>query len=297
MLAGEMQIDVQLLTEADIPRAMELKNALGWNQTPEDWRRFLLLSPQGSFKALRGKELVGTAVAYIFDRVCWIGMLIVKEGCRHQGLGRELFRRCLDYSARQECGLVLLDATREGVSLYGSLGFRPEFLVGMSLGRIGAGTVPPAMHPDSSIRRIDPEDLDAIVSLEASAQGAVRRELLDLLLRQNPGRGFVCFDRQGKPDGFVLYRPGFHSHQVGPMIAANDGVAEDLLRAAFSDLLGTGGEAAVALTVPVNNSGMRETLRKWGLSVEPRLTRMSKGRKRLQAREEMVYALSGPEKG
>ena len=38
-----MNIEIQPLREEDIPRAMELKNALGWNQTPEDWRRFLQL--------------------------------------------------------------------------------------------------------------------------------------------------------------------------------------------------------------------------------------------------------------
>ena len=31
-----MSIEIQPLREADIPLAMELKNALGWNQTPED---------------------------------------------------------------------------------------------------------------------------------------------------------------------------------------------------------------------------------------------------------------------
>ncbi len=88
-----MDIEIRALTETDIPQAMELKNFLGWNQTPEDWRRFLSLSPEGSFKALRGQELVGTAIAQTFDKVCWIGMVIVKEGCRHQGVGREMMKR------------------------------------------------------------------------------------------------------------------------------------------------------------------------------------------------------------
>jgi hypothetical protein len=53
----------------------------------------------------------------------------------------------------------------------------------------------------------------------------------------------------------------------------------------------------VILTVPMNNSGIQKLIRSSGLSVDPRLTRMARGRKRLHAREDMVYALSGPEKG
>jgi GNAT superfamily N-acetyltransferase len=292
-----VQIEIQILNEADIPFAMKLKNALDWNQTPEDWRRFLLLSPEGSFKAMRGGQLVATAIAYVFDRACWIGMVIVKEGCRHQGVGRQIMARCLEYSAEKNCNLIVLDATRDGVSLYGKLGFRPEFLVGTTRGRISAQALEVLSSTDLEIRRIGARDLDAIVSLEACASGAVREALLYHLVKQCPKMGFLCHRSGGKLAGFILYRPGFHSFQVGPMIAENDEVAEGLLRASFSDLLSIDAEAAVILTVPMNNPGIQRLIRSCGLSVDPRLTRMTRGRKRLHAREDMVYALSGPEKG
>jgi len=292
-----VDIEIRALTETDIPQAMELKNFLGWNQTPEDWRRFFSLSPEGSFKALRGQELVGTAIAQTFDKVCWIGMVIVKEGCRHQGVGREMMKRCLEYSAKTGCNLNVLDATRDGVSLYARLGFQPEFLVGAARGKVSRKAGQTDAHPDFNIRRIEVKDLDRIVSLEACALGAVREALLHQLVKQNPGRGFVCHNSEGNPEGFVLHRPGFHSHQVGPLIARNDEAAELLVQEAFADLEPTRGEAAVILTVPMNQAGMQKILRARGLRVEPRLTRMFRGRKRLQAREDMVYALSGPEKG
>jgi predicted N-acetyltransferase YhbS len=293
-----MEIEIQILTEADIPRAMELKNALGWNQTPEDWRRFLRLSPEGSYKAVRAGELVATGIAYIFDRVCWIGMVIVKEGCRHQGVGRLIMTRCMQYSAERQCSLIVLDATRDGVSLYGRLGFRPEFLVGTARGGISGRSSAQLKAPANlEIRRIEAKDLDEIVSLEASASGAVREALLVHLVREYPGRGFVCHGEGEQLAGFVLHRPGFHSHQVGPMIAVNDEVAEGLLGAALSDLLSTDKEVPVILTVPMNNPGIQQLISSCGLSVVPRLTRMTRGRKRLHAREDMVYALCGPEKG
>jgi GNAT superfamily N-acetyltransferase len=292
-----MDIAIQSLREADIPRAMELKNALGWNQTPEDWRRFLRLSPEGSFKAVRGEQLVATAIAYVFDRVCWIGMVIVQEDCRHQGVGRQIMTHCLQYSSEKNSNLIVLDATRDGVSLYGRLGFRPEFLVGAARGRISGPASGVPERARLELRRIEVKDLDAIVSLEACALGAVREALLYHLVKQYPGRGFVCHNREGELTGFVLHRPGSHSFQVGPMIAQDDQTAECLLSAAFSDLLTKEKEASVILNVPMNNQAMQQLVRDWSLKVEPRLTRMSHGRKRLHAREDMVYALSGPEKG
>jgi len=295
----EAQVDIEIrpLTETDVPQAMELKNSLGWNQIPADWRRFLLLSPEGSFKAVRGQELVGTAIAYVFDKVCWIGMVIVKEECRHQGVGRQMMKRCLEHSVHKGCNLIVLDATRDGVSLYGRLGFRPEFQVGTARGEVSKKAMPAETHHGLNVRRIKTKDLDQIVSLEACALGAVREALLHQLVKQNPGRGFVCYGLEGILNGFVLHRPGYHSHQIGPLIARSDEAAELLVQAAFSDLVPTGGEVTVILTVPMKQAGMQKILRTWGLSVEPRLTRMSRGRKRLQAREDMVYALSGPEKG
>ena len=292
-----MDIEIRSLREADIPRAMELKNALGWNQTPEDWLRFLRLSPGGSFKAVRGGQLVATAMACVFDGVCWIGMVIVQEDCRQQGVGRQIMARCMQYSAERNCSLIVLDATRDGVSLYGRLGFRPEFLVATARGRISTHTGGAPGLDQLEIRRIEARDLEAVVSLEAGALGAVREALFYQLLRQYPGRGFVCHNREGELTGFILHRPGFHSFQVGPLIAVDDETAECLLRAAFANLCAGGGETPVILTVPMYNQGMQRLVRAWRLSIEPRLTRMTRGLKRLHAREDMVYALSGPEKG
>ena len=211
-----------------------------------------------------------------------------------------MMRRCLEHAAQEGASLVVLDATRDGVALYGSLGFRPEFLVGTARGSISQASLaaePAAGEGGCEIRRITARDLEAVVSLEASALGAVREALLQHLIKEHPGRGFVCRDEAGRLHGFVLYRRGFHSVQVGPVIARDDECAGLLLRGAFSDLVSEGAETPVALTIPMNNPGMQRIIRRWGLAVDPRLTRMSRGQKRLHAREDMVYALSGPEKG
>jgi len=40
-ISGNMGVRFRLMTAADIPQAMQLKDAAGWNQTRADWLRFL----------------------------------------------------------------------------------------------------------------------------------------------------------------------------------------------------------------------------------------------------------------
>ena len=45
------ELEIRLLSESDIPAAMKLKEAAGWNQTENDWRCLLRLEPHGCFAA------------------------------------------------------------------------------------------------------------------------------------------------------------------------------------------------------------------------------------------------------
>src|SRR2546426_10308735 len=47
---------LRVMTEADIPAGMRLKELAGWNQTPSDWERFLRASPAGCSVAERSEE-------------------------------------------------------------------------------------------------------------------------------------------------------------------------------------------------------------------------------------------------
>ena len=55
---GTMRLRV--MTSADIPAGMRLKERAGWNQTAADWRRFLERSPEGCFVAEVGAQVCGT---------------------------------------------------------------------------------------------------------------------------------------------------------------------------------------------------------------------------------------------
>jgi len=81
------------MTIEDIPDAMRLKDAAGWNQTTADWTRFISASPEGCFVVEYQGNIIGTSATISYEgRFSWIGMLIVDEQYRGQGIGTALLR-------------------------------------------------------------------------------------------------------------------------------------------------------------------------------------------------------------
>src|ERR1044072_3229757 len=104
-------LETRLLFESDIPAAMELKEAAGWNQTEDDWRRLLRLEPNGCFGAVQNGRLVGTTTTttYKYD-LAWIGMVLVDPQNRRQGIAASLMEPALGY-LKGKVASVKLDAT------------------------------------------------------------------------------------------------------------------------------------------------------------------------------------------
>src|SRR5689334_23620637 len=90
-------LEIRLLVESDIPSAMRLKEAAGWNQTEADWRRLLSLQPNGCFGAVKEGRLVGTTTTTIYDEFAWIGMVLVDPQHRRQGIAAKLMNVALEY--------------------------------------------------------------------------------------------------------------------------------------------------------------------------------------------------------
>ena len=82
---------IRLMRVADIPAAMWLKEAAGWNQTEADWANVLAMEPEGCWVEELDGEVVGstTAICYVQD-LAWIGMVLVAPAFRGRGLARGL---------------------------------------------------------------------------------------------------------------------------------------------------------------------------------------------------------------
>src|SRR6185295_3799477 len=103
---------IRALVEADLAAAQRLREQAGWNQSDDDWRRLLAWDQDGCWVAEMGGEVVGTTAVICYGRrIAWIGMVLVDEAHRRQGIGGRLLRHALAYLERLGVQTVALDST------------------------------------------------------------------------------------------------------------------------------------------------------------------------------------------
>ncbi len=279
---------IRSMTPQDIPGAMRLKEAAGWNQTPADWARMLALEPDGCFVDERDGKIAGTATALCYrTELAWIGMVLVAPECRRQGIARGLTRRALARLRGQGVRCIKLDASDMGLPLYRQLGFVDEQPIERWARRLG-GAAPAA---ESAAAESGVERLDACRELDRLAFGADRGPLLASLATADGGAAFAS------ADGYLLGRPGSGACFLGPCAASAETAADRLARAF---LAGRASKTVFWDLLPGNAPASRLA---WSLGFRPlrRLTRMVLAEGAAPsfgaARPEFMYAAAGFEFG
>ena len=115
---------LRLLTRADLAFADSVRALAGWNQTMEDWERFLSAEPDGCFLAEWNGASAGTATTTVYGRdLAWIGMVLVHPEFRRRGIGGAMLCRMLrdDRSGGAKAGVLL--SSHAGAKLYPIVGY------------------------------------------------------------------------------------------------------------------------------------------------------------------------------
>jgi GNAT superfamily N-acetyltransferase len=279
-------IEIRLLIESDIPSAMRLKEAAGWNQTEADWRRLLLLEPNGCFGAVKDGRLIGTTTTTTYDQLAWIGMVLVEPQHRRQGIAAKLMNVALDYvNGRAET--IKLDATALGQPVYEKFGFEVESEVerwsgtGNSTGRETRGAAP-----------TDHEIVRDLLNLDRFAFNADRSKLMEKLVEDTCVPPVLIRAADGALNGYALARSGANKTYIGPVVANYPHLVETLLDRMLSQLPKRG------VYIDINRECIVDTrvLSDRGFVKERDLIRMVKGG-RGQKTSPLVVAIAGPEVG
>lgn len=271
------------MTAQDISFGVHLCRQAGWNQTAEDWQRFLELQPNGCFVAEWDHQPAGTTTAFIFGSVAWIATVLVEEKFRRRGIGTALVEHALAWLDTQGVPTVRLDATPLGQPIYERLGFAPEYEVG----RWECVVAP--CRSGRKVRPIRGQDVLAMLDLDARATGTPRRHLLAQLSSRQRADALTW----GRPPaGFVLGRPGANAWHIGPLIAMRPEAGVALAEAALARHVGQ----RVFIDIPLQHSAACAWAAKVGLQLQRRWMRMTRG-KPVQETLEMLWATSGPEAG
>ena len=273
--------EIRRLTSADIPDGMRLKNAEGWNQVEADWQLYLELAPAGCIAAVRGGLVAGTGVAVSYDcRLAWIGMILVDTASRRLGVATTVMRELLQALAPDMT--AKLDASPVGQPVYEKLGFVAE----CGLTRMACPAVPSLLNSVSSVRPLDVPQLAWAAEKDAVAFGVARASLLSRLLARTPEAAWCM------PEGFCMGRAGWHSFQIGPVIATHFEAARTVVAAALGRLHGR----VVILDVPDAQHDMQEWLASLGFVQLRRYVRMVRGAN-VTGESERYFAATGPEFG
>jgi GNAT superfamily N-acetyltransferase len=270
----ETSTEIRALGEADIPDAVEISTAAGWNQTAADWRMLIAVAPTGCIAVTIAGRVVATATLVCYGtRLGWIGMVLTRTEFRGLGFASRLLTKLLADADALGIESVKLDATEQGQPIYEKLGFRAEQPV-----ERWVATAPVLRESPIS----DEERRSGWTDVEAF--GADRRELLAALAMY--GVPTIA------PEGFAYSRPGREAMMLGPCVASGASTAESViterLRKAnvlrwYWDILPENRHAAA----------LADSL---GFSPSRRLLRMVRGRE-CRGTQKLIFATAGFELG
>ncbi|MDA2924489.1 GNAT family N-acetyltransferase, partial [Acidobacteria bacterium AH-259-L09] len=268
---------------------MQLKEIAGWNQVASDWEALLQLEPEGCFAAEVGERCVATTTAINYEsRFGWIGMVIVDPAFRRRGIATRMVERAIQYLESVSCRCQKLDATGPGARVYEKMGFTIEYEVQRWF------RDPQRAGPVKGVPNLGPlsvEALDSLADLDRSAFGASRLELLRWYC-SNSCPSFLA-GKEGNPLGYAVGRVGSRAWQMGPLVATETQVAQDLMA---GSLAAVGSKPVIGDVVAHNHDAVR-LLQSFGFERQRVLYRMFRGKNAWPGKPLQTFCLAGFEYG
>lgn len=258
------------LTMGDVPAALGLSDAAGWNQTAADWQRLLLLEPDGCFGIEVDGQLVATSTLLTYGtELAWLGMVLTHPNHRRRGYAHQLVEKALGYADTRGVACVKLDASEQGQPVYEQLGFVAECAVERwwrPAGQAQAAALTAAGE----------------FPLDRQAFGADRSRLLSTL------RPFVQKER-----AYAASRPGRLAAYFGPCVSPDPKPVPEFVAWAQQEHAGT----AMFWDLFADHTQATALAADLGFVWQRRLMRMSRGRHTLTGNPSQIYALAGFEVG
>jgi len=274
------------MTPADISLGMKLKSYAGWNQIETDWEMFISAGGKNFVANLDGMD-VGTVTSVPYsNHFAWIGMVLVDPSARRKGVGTTLLKRSIDESL--SIGAVRLDATLDGYELYKTLGFKVEYELIRMIRKSGPVNLENTGHCD----QIRNYELSGVIAYDSPVFGAERSIILKSLYKRNPEYA-ICCSGKGELEGYCMGRSGSNFEQIGPVIAEDDIIAQELTIKALTKCR----EADVVIDAFVDNPGWTSFLKKIGFIEQRKFIRMCLGELKHPGLTGKQYAIAGPEIG
>lgn len=229
-----MATRIRSMSRAEFHQLMLWAAAEGWNPGLNDEEIFWQTDPEAFIAIEDGGRMVGGgAIVSYAGSYGFMGLFIVDPARRGAGLGRALWVERRDrLRARLHVGAPIeMDGVFAMQHFYAAGGFvlqhRDLRFEGIAQGYAGGR----ARDPRCEGVRVGPlaeVPFASVASFDSRCFPAAREDFLRRWIAQ-PGATALAACRGDELLGFAVRRPCVRGHKVGPLFAAHDGVAAELL--------------------------------------------------------------------
>jgi ribosomal protein S18 acetylase RimI-like enzyme len=211
-----LDITLETLTPEHLDGAVELSQNAGWPHRREDWA-FVESFSHGIVAIGEGRVLATAIMTPYGEDAATINMVIVDEGLRGRGLGRQLMTSAI---AKAGSRTIYLVATKDGIALYQNLGFVATGEIVQHQGNAAAVDVP------AHVSWSEKGDQARIVALDREAFGHDRSAAIRSLFECAK---FSVVRDQIAVQAFAAIRAFGRGLVIGPVVARSDEEAQALI--------------------------------------------------------------------
>ncbi len=256
---------VRVMSRAELDLAVDWARAEGWNPGLQDAGAFHAVDPAGFLVGLLdGRPVASLSVVRYPASFGFLGFYIVRPEARGRGYGWRLWQVGLRHLEGCTVGLDGVVAQQENYRKSG-------FALSHRNIRFG-GTVPDGRAGEPALVDARTVPFDRLTALDAALFPAPRPGFLANWIAL-PGATALAAVKDGDLTGFGVIRPCHSGCKIGPLYAADAGVARDLVLA----LGRAGGAGPVFLDVPEPNGAGVRMAEELGLSPQFETARMYLG--------------------
>lgn len=257
-------ISCRTATVDDISLMLDWAADEGWNPGIDDADAFLSADPEGFFVARDGTAPVAAiSVVNHSPDFAFLGLYIVQPSYRGRGVGLALWHHAIAHAGTRTIGL---DGVPDQQANYARSGFAHAGGT-----QRFAGHIAPA-RTEETARLATPADIPHLVAMEAAASGWAKPRYLAEWVRQTGYRRTLVLERADRIAGFVTVRQCRDGAKIGPLVAANRGDADLLLRQAAQQFA-----QPVMIDVPDASEPLAQLCRAHGLTPVFGTARMYRG--------------------
>ncbi len=251
-------------TRDDLSSILDWAAYEGWNPGLDDAEAFHAADPAGFFVAVdqQDEPIASISVVNHTTTFAFLGLYIVREEFRGRGIGLGLWRHALKHAGSRTVGLDGVKAQQDN---YRASGFTYAGGTSRYTGII-AGRSDPSIHVMGS------EDMPVLIRMEAVASGVSKPNYLGPWLMGSRSRTtFVKRDLSASV-GFCTIRSCQTGAKIGPLVAADVGVARELIEHAAKGI-----DGPISMDVPDTSVALTKLCDTLGWQSGFKTARMYKG--------------------